>query len=120
LGQRTHRELAHRVGRTAGRADVAADAANDDETAARSLEVSQAGVDRAQNAEHVGFELTTIVVERQALEMADDAEARVRDDDRNGAERLPRLGHRTDDVAGDGDIAGPRHDTGSDRLELAR
>src|SRR5256885_5006345 len=51
-----------RVGRAAGKADVAGDAAKDHEAAVGVLEVVESGIDRAQHAEDVRLELTAIVL----------------------------------------------------------
>src|SRR5438105_873433 len=104
LGERTHGELAHRVGRRAGRGDVAADAADDGDPAAGASHVSQRRLERAQDTEDVRLELAPIVIEPQQCEWPNHAEAGVGHDDVEPAEALARCGGRPLRVAVDGDV----------------
>ena len=94
LGECPHGELAHRVRRRAGRGQMTGDAADDDQPAAASLELGERGVDGAQDAEDVGLELTVVVVQRQPLHRANDAEAGVGHGHVDAAERRARRRRR--------------------------
>ena len=119
LGERAHRELAHRVRRRAGRGDVAGDAADDRQPPPRGLQLAERRLHGAQHPEDVGFELAAIVREGQLLDRADDAEAGVGDDDVESSEGGARLGHHALDVAVNGDVAGQRQGAPPVALELA-
>src|SRR5262249_46764752 len=68
----------HRVGRRAGQAQMAADAAHHDEPPARSLEIVERSVHGSQHPEHVGLELPAVILERQPLERAHHPAAGIR------------------------------------------
>ncbi len=74
LGEGTHRELAHGVGRTAWRRDVARHAAHDDEATAGLSQAFESFMESAQYAECIGFELPPIVGHRKILRPANHAE----------------------------------------------
>src|SRR2546422_913432 len=119
-GEAVHCELAHRVGRRARNAHVAADAAEQDEPTAGLLEVLEGRVHRSQDAEDVGLELAAIVVEREGLEGADDPEARVGDDDVELAEGCPGKGGGALEVTITGDVAGDHQSTAPALRDLRR
>ena len=103
---------------------MAADAADQDETAAGLLQVLEGRVDRPENSKDVGLELAAVVVERKALERPADPEPRVGDDDVELAERGPGAVDGTLEVAVPGDVTGDHHgpapglrDLGRQRLE---
>jgi hypothetical protein len=75
------------------------DAADNDDVAPGLFDVGQGGLDRAQHAEHVGFELASIVVHRQVAYRADDAKTCVRDDDVQASPAARRIGDRAFHVA---------------------
>src|SRR2546428_527631 len=87
LGEPAHGELAHRVRARTGHADVAVHAAQDDQAPVRLLEILERRVHRPQHPEDIGLELGAVVVERQRLERAGHAEARVRPDHVDAPER---------------------------------
>ena len=85
---------------------MAADTAHQDEPAARPLEVLEGRVYGSEDAEQVRLELTAVVLERQGVERADDAEAGVRDDHVDLAEGRSGFAGRPLQVAIPADVAG--------------
>ena len=103
---------------------MAAHRAEDREMATRTLEVVERGVDGPQDTEHVGLELATIVLDRQAIDAAHHAEARVRHDDVDASQGVPDLRRRPLQFPVPGDVAGEHerpspafHQLGGDRVE---
>ena len=84
---------------------MAADAADDGDPAARAPNIGQRRLERAQDAEDVGLELTAIIVEGQQRERSHHAEAGIGHDDVEPAEALAGHGGRPLRITVDGDVA---------------
>src|SRR6185436_18627567 len=81
VGESAHGKFAHRVRRCSRGGSPAGNAPDQDEIATRLLYLGQPGVQGAEQAEDIGFELAAVVVEREPGERPDDAESGVGNDD---------------------------------------
>src|SRR5581483_8596893 len=106
VGQRAQREFAHGVRRSRRRGAPSGNAAHDGEVTARFLDFGQRGVNRAQHAENIGFELPAVILEREFFQRADNAESGVGDGHVELAPDAHRLGYGALEVAVARDIAG--------------
>ncbi len=108
VGESAHGEFAHGIGRRAGGSGPTGNAADENDIAVGLFDGGKSGVDGAEQAEYIGFELAAIIFESEFLEWADDTEAGIGDDDVEfavGAESF---------VGGEGKVVTERHVGGYD------
>jgi len=81
VGEGADGKFAHPVSRSSGGSGPTSDAADEDQRAVRLPDFRECGVERANQAEDVGFELAAVIFDGETGEGADNAEAGIGDDD---------------------------------------
>jgi len=106
VGEGADGKFAHGVGGDTGTGSPTGDAANENQTATGLRDLRERGVERANQAEDVGFELAAVIFDGEIGERADNAKAGIGDDDVEFAVSVDGFRDGVVEVAVAGDVSG--------------